>query len=102
MQSMYLPSCGRRSRALLSALCAGAVSKTATAPLEKIRLSMMTSGSKSSILDTVVRTWRSGGLLAFFNGNAAGLRLPLLLPRLCCRMSRAMFQPGLLLADCVH
>lgn len=52
--------------------CAGAVSKTATAPLEKIRLSMMTAGSKSSILDTVMRTWRSGGVLAFFNGNAAG------------------------------
>jgi len=56
------------------ALVAGAVSKTATAPLEKIRLSMMTAGSKSSILDTVMRTWRSGGVLAFFNGNAAGAR----------------------------
>ncbi len=56
------------------ALVTGAVSKTATAPLEKIRLSMMTAGSKSSILDTVMRTWRSGGVLAFFNGNAAGAR----------------------------
>ena len=72
-------------RVASSNLCApavGAVSKTATAPLEKIRLSMMTSGSKSSILDTVVRTWRSGGVLAFFNGNAAGAK-PVALVPLC-------------------
>lgn len=55
---------------LVAAAWAGAVSKTATAPLETVRMQMMT-GTKGSLREVVKTTWVNGGLLGFFSGNEA-------------------------------
>lgn len=49
---------------------AGAASRTATAPLETVRLRMMTSGAPgSSLTGTARELWRESGWRAFFRGN---------------------------------
>jgi len=48
---------------------AGALAKTGTAPLEKLRMSLMTS-STAQPLQIIADTWRQGGVTAFFGGNA--------------------------------
>jgi len=47
---------------------AGAVSKTATAPMECIRLQLMT-GTGATLSEVCRSTWGSGGIRAFFRGN---------------------------------
>ncbi|EIE24257.1 mitochondrial carrier [Coccomyxa subellipsoidea C-169] len=57
-------------RRFLAGAFAGAISKTATAPIESVRMQIMT-GTKGSVWEIVGRTYERGGLLAFFSGNEA-------------------------------
>lgn len=53
-------------------LLAGAVSKTATAPVEFVRMKMMVGGAKAGgFLEVVAAAWKQNGALGFFNGNLA-------------------------------
>ena len=61
----------RSSRVLLAGAASGAVTKTATAPLETLRIKLMAHGG--SIQGTVVSTYQAGGLQAFFKGNAVNV-----------------------------
>lgn len=56
-------------RRFVAGAVAGAVSKTATAPLEQLRMQLMT--GKASSRDIIRQTWMDGGVGAFFGGNAA-------------------------------
>lgn len=56
-------------RRFLAGAVSGAFAKTGTAPLEKLRMSLMT--SKSEPLQIIADTWRQGGIAAFFDGNGA-------------------------------
>ena len=48
---------------------AGAVSRTATAPLEAIRVKLMVGGG--NVQQVINSTWQNGGLFAFWRGNGA-------------------------------
>ena len=59
-------------RHLLAGAFSAGVSKTATAPIETVRMKLMTGAGKGkSILDVVAATWRAGAVPAFFAGNMA-------------------------------
>jgi hypothetical protein len=68
----------RAVRLLLAGAAGGAVSKTATAPIELIRLQVMV-GAKAPgaaplrIGDVVRNTWAHGGAKAFFKGNGVNV-----------------------------
>ncbi|CAK0749761.1 hypothetical protein CVIRNUC_001936 [Coccomyxa viridis] len=57
-------------RRFLAGAFAGAISKTATAPLESIRMQIMT-GNKGTVMEIMRSTYERGGLLGFFSGNDA-------------------------------
>jgi hypothetical protein len=59
----------RSARTLLAGAGSAAVSKTATSPLEVLRIKMMTGGKSLKLVDVVRDTWRAGGAQAFFKGN---------------------------------
>jgi hypothetical protein len=59
----------RSARTLLAGAGSAAVSKTATSPLEVLRIKMMTGGKSLKLVDVVRDTWRDGGAQAFFKGN---------------------------------
>jgi hypothetical protein len=62
----------RSARTLLAGAGSAAVSKTATAPLEVVRVKLMAGGGKS-LGAVVAETWASGGASAFFRGNAVNV-----------------------------
>ena len=45
------------------------MSKTATAPIETVRLRMMVGGAKVTIPGVIAETFSHGGIGAFFRGN---------------------------------
>ena len=62
----------RSARTLLAGAGSAAVSKTATAPLEVVRVRLMAGGGKH-LGAVVAETWASGGASAFFRGNAVNV-----------------------------
>ena len=52
---------------------AGAVSRTATAPLERLRTMMMADAANARLAPTLRKMWASGGLLGLWRGNLASV-----------------------------
>jgi len=69
---MDVKSIPKPMRHLMAGGFAGAVSKTATAPVEFVRMKMMVGGAKAGgFLEVVAAAWKQNGALGFFNGNLA-------------------------------
>jgi len=58
---------------LLSGACAGMVSRTLTAPLDRLKTLMQVGKTGSSVMSGFVRIHREGGMRAFFQGNWANV-----------------------------
>ncbi|KAJ0603593.1 putative mitochondrial carrier protein [Helianthus annuus] len=54
---------------LLAGGVAGAISRTATAPLDRLKVSFAVQTTKTSIGSTVKNIWKEGGASSFFRGN---------------------------------
>ena len=59
------------SRKLLAGGLAGAVSKTAVAPLERLTTIMMSDATSMGFLGSLRHMWRDGGFWGLYAGNAA-------------------------------
>ncbi|KZV57935.1 calcium-binding mitochondrial carrier protein SCaMC-3-like [Dorcoceras hygrometricum] len=54
---------------LIAGGVAGAASRTATAPLDRLKVILQVQTTRASILPAVQTLWKEGGLLGFFRGN---------------------------------
>ncbi|KAL3529032.1 hypothetical protein ACH5RR_008354 [Cinchona calisaya] len=54
---------------LIAGGVAGAASRTATAPLDRLKVILQVQTSRASIAPAVKTIWKEGGLLGFFRGN---------------------------------
>lgn len=61
------------SRYLLAGGVAGAASRTATAPLDRLKVTLQVQTTRASIVPAVKNIWRQGGLLGFFRGNGLNI-----------------------------
>nr|CAB3446025.1 unnamed protein product [Digitaria exilis] len=57
------------SKYLIAGGIAGAASRTATAPLDRLKVNMQVQTNRTTVAHTVKSIWRDGGLLGFFRGN---------------------------------
>ncbi|KAI3806944.1 hypothetical protein L1987_22862 [Smallanthus sonchifolius] len=57
------------SKYLLAGGVAGAASRTATAPLDRLKVALQVQTAKASIGPAVKNIWKEGGILSFFRGN---------------------------------
>ncbi|KAK9272735.1 hypothetical protein L1049_003112 [Liquidambar formosana] len=57
------------SRYLIAGGVAGATSRTATAPLDRLKVVLQVQTSRVQIMPAVKDIWREGGFLGFFRGN---------------------------------
>ncbi|XP_076891149.1 calcium-dependent mitochondrial ATP-magnesium/phosphate carrier protein 2-like [Bidens hawaiensis] len=57
------------SRYLIAGGVAGAASRTATAPLDRLKVILQVQTSNSSIKSAIINIWKEGGVLSFFRGN---------------------------------
>lgn len=57
------------SRYLIAGGVAGAASRTATAPLDRLKVILQVQTGEARIIPAVKDIWRGGGLLGFFRGN---------------------------------
>ncbi|XP_008677345.1 calcium-dependent mitochondrial ATP-magnesium/phosphate carrier protein 2 isoform X1 [Zea mays] len=57
------------SKYLIAGGIAGAASRTATAPLDRLKVNMQVQTNCIAVVDVVKGIWREGGLLGFFRGN---------------------------------
>lgn len=57
------------SRYLIAGGVAGAASRTATAPLDRLKVVLQVQTTQARIMPAVKAMWREGGLVAFFRGN---------------------------------
>ncbi|KAK6920430.1 EF-hand domain [Dillenia turbinata] len=57
------------SKYLIAGGVAGAASRTATAPLDRLKVVLQIQTSHSSILRAIKNIWNEGGFLGFFRGN---------------------------------
>ncbi|KAJ4729579.1 Calcium-binding mitochondrial carrier protein like [Melia azedarach] len=57
------------SRYLIAGAVAGATSRTATAPLDRLKVLLQVQTSRAQIMPAIREIWRQGGILAFFRGN---------------------------------
>ena len=58
-----------RSRYFIAGGIAGAASRTATAPLDRLKVVLQIQTGKASIMPAVTKIWQRDGLLGFFRGN---------------------------------
>ncbi|KAH0936638.1 hypothetical protein HID58_004099 [Brassica napus] len=59
----------KRSRLLLAGGLAGAVSRTATAPLDRLKVVLQVQRAHAGVLPTIKKIWREDKLRGFFRGN---------------------------------
>jgi solute carrier family 25 phosphate transporter 23/24/25/41 len=57
------------SKYLIAGGVAGAASRTATAPLDRLKVVLQVQTTKASILPAVKTIWKEGGVVSFFRGN---------------------------------
>ena len=57
------------SRYLIAGGVAGAASRTATAPLDRLKVVLQIQTTQSHIMPAIKDIWKKGGLLGFFRGN---------------------------------
>ncbi|XP_014491129.1 calcium-binding mitochondrial carrier protein SCaMC-2-B-like [Vigna radiata var. radiata] len=57
------------TRYLIAGGVAGATSRTATAPLDRLKVVMQVQTTRAHIMPAIKAIWREGGLLGFFRGN---------------------------------
>ncbi|CAI9280675.1 unnamed protein product [Lactuca saligna] len=57
------------SKYLIAGGVAGAASRTATAPLDRLKVLLQVQTSNASIASAVKNIWKEGGVLSFFRGN---------------------------------
>ncbi|RCV04980.1 hypothetical protein SETIT_1G044800v2 [Setaria italica] len=57
------------SKYLTAGGIAGAASRTATAPLDRLKVNMQVQTNRTTVAHAVKGIWREGGLLGFFRGN---------------------------------
>lgn len=57
------------SRYLIAGGVAGATSRTATAPLDRLKVVLQVQTTRAHIMPAVRDIWRDGGILGFFRGN---------------------------------
>jgi solute carrier family 25 phosphate transporter 23/24/25/41 len=68
------PAAGERGyRSFVAGALAGALAQTLTAPLERLRLLLQVSGTRTGIAPGLVGIYRDGGLRAFWRGNLANV-----------------------------
>nr|KYP48988.1 hypothetical protein KK1_029289 [Cajanus cajan] len=58
-----------RSRYFIAGGIAGAASRTATAPLDRLKVVLQVQTGRASIMPAVMKIWQQDGLLGFFRGN---------------------------------
>ncbi|CAA6659648.1 unnamed protein product [Spirodela intermedia] len=54
---------------LIAGGVAGAISRTATAPLDRLKVAMQVQTSKAHLIPTIKDIWKEGAFLGFFRGN---------------------------------
>ncbi|CAK9186876.1 unnamed protein product [Ilex paraguariensis] len=54
---------------LIAGAVAGAASRTATAPLDRLKVILQVETARTSIIPAVKKIWKEGGFLGFFRGN---------------------------------
>ncbi|PVH65797.1 hypothetical protein PAHAL_1G078600 [Panicum hallii] len=57
------------SKYLIAGGIAGAASRTATAPLDRLKVNMQVQTNRTTVAHAVKSIWREGGLVGFFRGN---------------------------------
>ncbi|RWW71563.1 hypothetical protein BHE74_00020685 [Ensete ventricosum] len=57
------------SKYLIAGGVAGAASRTATAPLDRLKVALQVQTTRARILPAIKDIWREGGFLGFFRGN---------------------------------
>ncbi|KAG5046066.1 hypothetical protein JHK82_015447 [Glycine max] len=58
-----------RSKYFLAGGIAGGISRTATAPLDRLKVVLQVQSEPASIMPAVTKIWKQDGLLGFFRGN---------------------------------
>ncbi|OIW17800.1 hypothetical protein TanjilG_02428 [Lupinus angustifolius] len=58
-----------RSRYFIAGGIAGAASRTATAPLDRLKVVLQVQSERAFIMPAVMKIWKQDGLLGFFRGN---------------------------------
>lgn len=57
------------NRYLIAGGVAGATSRTATAPLDRLKVVLQVQTTRAHIMPAIRDIWRDGGILRFFRGN---------------------------------
>ncbi|GMY15240.1 calcium-binding mitochondrial carrier protein SCaMC-1-like [Fagus crenata] len=60
---------GHRSKYFIAGGIAGAASRTATAPLDRLKVVLQVQTTRASIVPAIKKIWKEGGFLGFFRGN---------------------------------
>ncbi|KAJ1417807.1 Mitochondrial carrier protein [Sesbania bispinosa] len=62
-----------RSKYFLAGAIAGATSRTATAPLDRLKVVLQVQTTRASVMPAVMKIWKQDGLLGFFRGNGLNI-----------------------------
>ncbi|GAV85393.1 Mito_carr domain-containing protein/EF_hand_3 domain-containing protein/EF_hand_5 domain-containing protein [Cephalotus follicularis] len=65
----YISKHVHASRYLIAGAVAGAASRTATAPLDRLKVVLQVQTARAHVMPAIRDIWREGGILAFFRGN---------------------------------
>lgn len=57
------------SKYLIAGAIAGATSRTATAPLDRLKVALQVQTTEARVIPAIKNLWREGGSLSFFRGN---------------------------------
>lgn len=58
-----------RGKYFIAGGIAGATSRTATAPLDRLKVALQVQTTRASIVPAIKKIWKEGGFLGFFRGN---------------------------------